>query len=129
MKKEKKKVEYTPFEEKEGLKKLIFYVVIVNFGQGDNISRIFKANKVSAQFIQAGEGTATSKVRDILNIDDTRKEVVFTLIREDYVPELQKELEAYFAISKRNRGVGFAIDLDSFMGVKLYKFFTQTVRG
>ena len=128
-KKKEKKVEYTPFEQKEGLKKLIFYVVIVDFGQGDNISRIFKANKVSAQFIQTGEGTATNKVRDILNIDDTRKEVVFTLIREDYVSELQKELEAYFAISKKNRGVGFAIDLDSFMGVKLYKFFTQTVRG
>ena len=130
MKKVKKvETKYTPFEERNELKKLVFYVVIVNFGQGDNIVRILKANHSTAQFIQAGEGTATNKIRDILNIDDNRKEVIYTLIREDYISELQKELEAYFVASKRNAGVGFAIDLDSFMGVKLYKFFTQTVRG
>ena len=125
----KVETKYTPFEERKELKKLVFYVVIVNFGQGDNIVRILKANHSTAQFIQAGEGTATNKIRDILNIDDNRKEVIYTLIREDYISELQKELEAYFVASKRNAGVGFAIDLDSFMGVKLYKFFTQTVRG
>ncbi|MBQ6920898.1 MAG: hypothetical protein IJQ72_03250 [Bacilli bacterium] len=130
MKKVKKvETKYTPFEERNELKKLVFYVVIVNFGQGDNIVRILKANHSTAQFIQAGEGTATNKIRDILNIDDNRKEVIYTLIREDYISDLQKELEAYFVASKRNAGVGFAIDLDSFMGVKLYKFFTQTVRG
>ena len=128
MAKEKKK-EYTPFEERNELKKLVFYVVIVNFGQGDNIIRLLKANHCSASFVQSGEGTATSRVRDILNIDDNRKEIIFSLIREDYISDFQKELEAFFAASRRNKGVGFAIDLDSIMGVKLYKFFTQTVRG
>lgn len=128
MAKEKKK-EYAPFEEREELKKLVFYVVIVGFGQGDNIIRLLKANHSSAQFVQSGEGTATSRVRDILKIDDTRKEIIFSLIREDYISDFQKELEAYFAASKKNKGVGFAIGLDSIMGVKLYKFFTQTVRG
>ena len=128
MAKDKKK-EYTPFEEREELKKLIFYVVIVNFGQGDNIIKLMKANHSSAQFVQSGEGTATSKVRDILNIEDNRKEIVFSLIREDYISEFQKELEAFFASSRMSKGVGFAVNLDSIMGVKLYKFFTQTVRG
>ena len=106
MKKVKKvDTKYTPFEERKELKKLVFYVVIVNFGQGDNIVRILKANHSTAQFIQAGEGTATSKIRDILNIDDNRKEVIYTLIREDYISDLQKELEAYFVASKRNASV------------------------
>ena len=129
MAREKKDKTYTPFEEREELKKLIFYVTIVPFGQGDNVLRLLKANHSSAQFIQSGEGTATNRVRDILNIDDTRKEIIFSLIREDYVPDYQKELEAFFASNRHNKGVGFAIDLDSIMGVKLYKFFTQTVRG
>ena len=91
MKKVKKvETKYTPFEERKELKKLVFYVVIVNFGQGDNIVRILKANHSTAQFIQAGEGTATNKIRDILNIDDNRKEVIYTLIREDYISDLQK---------------------------------------
>ena len=120
---------HAPFEERQELKKLVFYITIVNFGQGDNILRLLKANHCSSSFIQSGEGTATSRVRDILNIEDTRKEIVFSLIREDFISEFQKELEAYFASSKKNKGVGFAIDLDSIVGVKLYKFFTQTVRG
>ena len=129
MAREKKEKTYTPFEEREELKKLVFYVVIVGFGQGDNIIRLLKTNHSSAQFVQSGEGTATTRVRDILGIEDNRKEIIFSLIREDYIPDFQKELEAYFASSKKNKGVGFAVNLDSIMGVKLYKFFTQTVRG
>ena len=124
-----KNKEYTPFEERKDLKKLLFYVVIVNYGQGDNIIKIMKENHSSAQFIQLGEGTASSQIRDVLNIEDNRKEIVYCLIRNDYVKELVKELNAYFLASKKNRGMGFSVELDSIVGVKLYKFFTQTVRG
>lgn len=116
-------------ETKEEYKKLVFYIVIVDFGQSENIIRILKDNHSSAQFVQMGEGTANSQIRDILNIEDNNKEIIYSLIREDYAKDICKELSAYFAASKRNKGVGFSIDLDSFVGVTLYKFFTQTVRG
>lgn len=124
------KVEEKPaFEKRSDLKKLLLYTIIVPKGQADNICHILKANKSSAQFIKIGEGTANSRVRDILGLDDTKKDIVYSLIREDAVPDLKKELDAYFAASKRNRGIAYTIDLTSFMGVKLYKFFSQTVRG
>lgn len=126
----KKKVEETSaFESKDSLKKLVFYIIIVNFGQSDDVINILKRNHSSAQFIQIGEGTASSQIRDVLNIDDNRKEIIYSLIRQDYAVDIEKELSAYFLAAKRNRGVGFSIDLDSIVGVKLYKFFTQTVRG
>ena len=118
-----------PFEEREDLKKLKFYIIIVNYGQGQNIVKLLKANHCSAQFVQYGEGTATKQVRSILSIQDNRKEIIYSFIREDFINEFKKDLDAYFASSKRNAGVGFTIELNTIVGVKLYKFLTQTVRG
>ena len=118
-----------PFESRPDLKKLVMYIIIVNYGQSSNILKMLKTNHSSAQFIQVGAGTATKKIRSILAIEDNRKEVVYSLIREDYVEEFKKDLDAYFAASKRNAGVAFTINLETIVGVKLYKFLTQTVRG
>ena len=129
-KRSKKIVEEKPaFEDREGLRRLVFYTIIVNFGQSGNILKILKRNHSSAQFVKVGEGTATKQIAQILNLEDNRKEIIYTLVNEDYVKDIKMELEAYFAASKRNAGVAYTIDVDSFVGVKLYKFLTQTVRG
>ena len=41
--------------------------------------------------------------------------------------QVQVELNAYFAANKRNNGLGFAIPLTSIIGVKAYKFLSQTL--
>lgn len=128
-KKESPKKEDPAFETRSDIKKLVLYTVIVPRGQGDNVVRIFKANKSSAQFVQFGEGTASNAIRDILGSEDTKKDIVYSLVREDAVPDIKKELDVYFVASKRNRGIAYTISLTSIVGVKLYKFFTQTVRG
>ena len=117
------------FETRSDIKKMHLYIVIVPKGQGDNIIKILKANKSSAQFIQIGEGTANSTIRDILDIEDTSKEIIYSFVREDVFEDLQKEIDVYFIASKRNRGIAFSIPLTSIVGVKMYKFLTQTVRG
>lgn len=121
--------EKSGFEARDDLKRLVFYIIIVNFGQSSNIIKLLKTNHSSAQFIQVGEGTATKKIRSILGIEDNRKEIIYSLIREEFVEEFKQDLDVYFAASKRNSGVGFTVKLDSIVGVKIYKFLTQTVRG
>lgn len=118
-----------PFEDRLDLKQLYFYVVVVPRGQADAASRILKEHKSSAQYIQIGEGTTKRKVSDILDIEDTKKDVLYSLVREDELPGLKKDFDAYFDSGKRIMGISFAIELNAFVGVKLYKFFTQTVRG
>ena len=117
------------FENRPDLKKLSFYVVIVNLGQGDNIIRLLKNNHSSAQFTQFGEGTATKQIKTILSIEESKKEIIYSLVRTEYVPEIKREIDAYFVASKKNAGVAFTIDLDSIVGVKIYKFLSQTIRG
>ena len=65
---------------------------------------------------------------DVYEVEN-RKEIIYSLIREEYIPEIKRELEAYFAASKKNACVAFTINLDSIVGVKIYKFLTQTIRG
>lgn len=117
------------FEDQENLKRLVLYVVIVNFGNSDAVIKLLKANHSSAQFIRVGEGTASKQIREILSIEDNRKEIIYSLLREDCVVDFKKEIEAYFAASKKNAGVAFTLNVDSIVGVKLYKFLSQTVRG
>ena len=124
-----KEQEPEPFEKREDLKHILLYIVIVNYGQGDAIIKLLKNNGTSAQFAQIGEGTATKQVLSLLHIEETRKEIIYSFVREDFVPNIKSELEAYFAASKRNRGIAFTIELNSLVGVKMYKFLTQTVRG
>lgn len=117
------------FEKRDDIKKLVLYTVIVPRGQGENILRIFKSNRSSAQFLMYGEGTATNAIREILGSEDTKKDIVYSLVREDAVPDIKKEIDVYFVASKKNRGIAYTISLTSIVGVKIYKFLTQTVRG
>lgn len=118
-----------PFEQREDLQKLVLYTVIVNYGQEENIVRIFKRNKSSAQFVLNGEGTAAKDILDILAIDDNRKNIILSVVSKDAVSDIKSEIDAYFVASKRNAGIAYTIDLSSVIGVKIYKFLTQTVRG
>ena len=78
------------FESRSDIKKLVLYTIIVPRGQADNIVRILKANKSSAQFIKYGEGTASNAIRDILGSEDTKKDIVYSIVREDAVPDIKK---------------------------------------
>ena len=117
------------FENLQDLKKLVLYMVIVNFGQVDAVIHLLRKNHSSAQFVKVGEGTASKEIREILSIEDNRKEIVFSLLREDFVEEFKNEIDAYFAASKKNAGVAFTLDVKSIVGVKIYKFLSQTIRG
>ncbi len=115
------------FEEKKNLDKLYVYIVIANQGQADTICSLLQYLGSSAQYIQHARGTAPDRVKDILNIVDNTKEVIFSFINEKFLDQVQLELNAYFAANKKNSGLGFAIPLTSIMGVKAYKFLSQTL--
>lgn len=122
LKKKKEIPSFPPYEERSDLKKLSLYVTIVNHGQSGPIMKIFQNAGANAQFIQLGHGTAGRQVLDILGISDNRKEIVLSIIKQEALSEVKKELEAFFMINKRNKGVGFSIAMTSIIGVKVYQF-------
>ena len=126
---EKPSEELPAFETRKDIKKLVLYTVIVSRGQGESIVRLFKANKSSVQFIKFGEGTYTRRFNEIFDTENTEKDIIYSIVREDAVSDIKKELDAIFAYSKRNAGIAYTVNLTSIVGVKMYKFLSQTVRG
>ena len=122
-----KKVKETKFEEKKDLDKLYVYFTIVNSGVADSVVKVFEEMGCSVSFIQNGTGTASEEVRKALHIQDSRKEVVISIIRESRLDDIEKELAAFFLAAKRNRGIAFATKMDAIQGVRLYKFLSQTL--
>jgi len=108
-------------------KKLLLFITIVNRGQGNFVLKLFESEGANAQFVQYGEGTAQKEIRDILGIEDNSKEVIISLISEDKIESAKKELEAFFKVRKRNRGIGFSIPMTSLIGMKLYQFLVDTL--
>ena len=120
-KKPKKEI---PYEDRKDItiKKLFLHVTIVPGGQGQTINKLFKNLGVACQFTQRGRGTANKKIRDILGIEDNHKDLVFSLIPENLIPKVNTELEVFFAASEKNKGIGFTIQLDSIISVRVYNF-------
>ena len=123
----KKIVKEAKFEEKKDLDKLYVYFTIVNSGVGDSVVKVFEEMGCSVSFVQNGTGTATEEVKKALHIQDSRKEVVISIIRESRLEDVEKELAAFFLAARRNKGIAFAIKMDAIQGVRLYKFLSQTL--
>ena len=109
------------------LKKISMFITIVNRGQGNYVLKIFEQEGANAQFVQLGEGTAQKEVRDILGLDDNEKEIIISLITNERIESVKSELEAFFKINKRNRGIGFSIPMTSLIGMKVYQFLIDRI--
>ena len=66
-------------------------------------------------------------MRDILGIEDNGKEIIISLIPNERIEEAKNELEAFFKVNKRNRGIGFSIPMTSLIGMKVYQFLTDKI--
>ncbi len=109
------------------LKKISMFITVVNRGQGNYVLKIFEQEGANAQFVQLGEGTAQKEVRDILGLEDNEKEIIISLITNERIDSVKSELEAFFKINKRNRGIGFSIPMTSLIGMKVYQFLIDRI--
>ncbi len=113
--------------DESNIKKISMFITIVNRGQGNYVLKIFEQEGANAQFVQLGEGTAQKEVRDILGIEDNGKEIIISLIPNERIEDAKNELEAFFKVNKRNRGIGFSIPMTSLIGMKVYQFLTDKI--
>jgi hypothetical protein len=113
--------------DESNIKKISMFITIVNRGQGNYVLKIFEQEGSNAQFVQLGEGTAQKEVRDILGIEDNGKEIIISLIANERIEGVKNELEAFFKVNKRNRGIGFSIPMTSLIGMKVYQFLADKI--
>lgn len=114
-------------EDRKDLKKLYLYFAIVPKGQGNSIVNIMQDNGSSLQFGHMGKGTATKEVLEILGMQDNTKEVIMSVVTEDKIEDIKKELDAFFTINPKRRGIAFTTPFTSVIGAKVYHFLTNTI--
>ena len=113
---------FVPYEANHRLRTLFLVTTVVSQGQADFILQISKANEAAICLVCRGTGTAPEEIVTVAQ----KKDVVFSLIREDRWPKYKEALEERFAVSKIAKGIAYAIPLDSVAGVSIYKMLTNT---
>ena len=129
--KDKKNKEVKPIEKYEDRKSLIkpyLYFTVVNKGVGSLVISLFESIGCSACVVLQGEGTASKDMMDLFNFEDNKKEVIMTFVRESELARVQHELETFFEIGKKYKGVGFAISVEALQGIRVYEFLMRITR-
>jgi hypothetical protein len=114
------------YEERSDICKLFMYFTIVNKGLSKSIVSVFNTLGCAASFIHHGRGTASKQILDILGVEDNKKEVIISIVREDVLEDIKRELAAFFADHPNNKGIGFSVNMTSIIGVRAYQFLSNS---
>ena len=129
-KKEEKKLvrsasgRFVPYEETANLLGIKMFVSIVPLGQAQGVVKLLEKAGVNYNVITQGEGTGSKFVPNLIN--DNKKQIIFSFVREDNSEEVKEILRQRFSVSKASNGISFSIKLTSVMGVSIYKFLSNT---
>ena len=126
LRKKTKEVKNEVKKEKE-LAKLSFYIVILDAGYANNIVKLLTNLGVASAFVQKGRGTATRQIREILGVEDNKKEIIYSIVRNDKIEDISREIRAFFASSKKIRGISFSTPLTGIISMRIYSFLADNL--
>ena len=115
------------FEDRPELKKIYLVIIVVDIGVSKSVEKLMQELGSSMQFTHNGRGTASKEILNILGVVDNSKGVVNAVISEDRLDDVKRELNIFFAASKKNRGIAFTVPFTAIEGIRIYKYLTQTI--
>lgn len=86
---------------------------IVARGKGDKVVAMLNKKEIMFNLIVLGEGTADSDVLDYLGIGEIDKDVVLSIVSEDKLEEVLKELREKMQFTLPGKGIAFTVPLSS----------------
>lgn len=124
--KAEQKEKFVPFEKENVIKPLKMFISIVPFGQAIGITKMLEELGVTYSYITNGEGTGKNFLPGLLSVSDSKKQIIFSFVREDKAKAVCEALAIRFATSKAAAGISLSIKLSSVAGVSVYRFLTNT---
>lgn len=110
---------------KTDFKKLKLLVTVVDHKKTEFYLDYLTSLGVNFQTAVAGRGTATSDTMYLLGLEDSDKNVLFSVVREDKAEEVLQNLEEKFQTIRGGKGIAFTIPLTSVIGVAIYRFLSD----
>ena len=109
--------------------RLVLLVTVVNKGKGtffsDLLQQTFDAN---LQMCFVGDGTARSDLIEFLGLKDSRRSVIFSVVRASQLDAIEAALEDRFVTVNGGTGIAFTIPLSSVIGKLSYGFLSNERR-
>ena len=109
--------------------RLVLLITVVQKGKGtffsDYLLETFGAN---LQIAIVGNGTAQDNLVEFLGLKESRRSVIFSIVREDRVEAILAALEEHFHTVNRDTGIAFTVPLTSVIGKLSYAFLSNDSR-
>ena len=110
------------------IKKLKLLFTEVDRSKAEFYMDVISQFEVNCQMLCHGMGTATSEIVDMLGLN-IHKAVILSVVREDMVDPIMKNLENKFSTIRNGKGIAFAVPLSSVIGVNMYQFLSNNKLG
>ena len=115
--------------ESTGPIRLVLLITVVQKGKGtffsDYLQETFGSN---LQIAIVGHGTAEDNLAEFLGLKETRRSVIFSVVREDRVDAILEALKERFHTINRDTGIAFTVPLSSVIGKLSYAFLSDDRR-
>ncbi|MCR4648587.1 MAG: hypothetical protein K5776_05880 [Lachnospiraceae bacterium] len=109
--------------------RLEMLVTIIPRKKEDYYLDLLQSFDVNIQTGVLAEGTAEATMLEVLGMSDSEKAVIFSIVREDRLEEIEEVLEKKFYTIKGGKGVAVSIPLSSVFGVTSYGFMINEMPG
>lgn len=119
----------TEVKETKAVNRLVLMVTVVQKGKGTFFADFLQQTYgINLQMAIVGKGTARTDVMEFLGLKDSKRSVLFSVVREDLVDEILKGLEERFKTVNGNMGLAYTIPLSSVIGKLSYAFLSDERR-
>lgn len=118
----RQKVEREPFEKREKVYHLSLFFTIINRDQSNYYIKAYQDAGASMSMVFYSHSQPPEEIANILGPDNLKKEIVMTITRSEFVPQMKEIAAKRFAISSAAKGIAFACPIDSVSGIAVYKF-------
>ncbi len=114
-----------PFEQRESVHSLSFFFTIINRHQAGYFVKSYYEVGASLSMIMYAYSMPPVEILKMIGTDATKKDIIMTVTRTDYVPKLIEIAKERFRISKAAKGIAFAVPVDAVSGIAVYKFLSD----
>lgn len=92
-------------------------ITVVDYMKEKQLTDMYVANHVPLSLVTHGHGTANSDILDYLGLGETKKNVTFSIVAENKIPNIFSRLEQNMHLNRHGNGVAFSLPLSCISNV------------
>ena len=100
-------------------------MTIVDRHQADFFLNAYREIGASLSMVLYAHSMPPEEIVQLLGAESTKKDIILTVAREEYVKPMLTRAKARFRISKASKGIAFACPIDAVSGIAVYKFLSD----